>query len=417
MSSGKRRHSVLEEHCAPNRFTITLSHKPSQERHEQPKQKKRKCQDQIEQAGMQSQTFPISIHTFNPHGTMDLHYKVEPEKKWREMKRYSSFVMNGVKYYPGNFVHVANECTIERQRVAMKGKDGLIRRSEIGWVAWILEIRAADEHNVYARVYWMYSPDELPSGTVCGKERIQGRQPYHGRNELIASNHMDIINVISVIEPVIVSQWLESDDGETKDTLYWRQTFNYPDSQLSPAKPVCKCKAPENPDRTLIRCTSTSCGKWMHQECLHHDVLMRVYNQLGTNEPQRSEPMAGPGDDNNSNTTDPLSSKGLEKEEMQPIIGEVDEEVLVQEATPGTPEAGDPRTTEFSTNAQAKPPANKRRKKSTDFEPYVGLFESTLKLDDGPIKWKIRDLREDISGGNKAWDEEAYCLLCGVIID
>ena len=44
---------------------------------------------------------------------------------------------------------------------------------------------------------------------------------------------MDIINVVSVIEPVIVSQWLESDDDEIKDTLYWRQTFSYPDSQLS----------------------------------------------------------------------------------------------------------------------------------------------------------------------------------------
>ena len=155
----------------------------------------------------------------------------------------------------------------------------------------------------------------------------------------------------------------------------------------------------------------------MHQECLHHDVLMRVYNRLGTEKPQQSESMTDLREDNDSNPTRPLSPKDVEKEEMQPIIGEVDEEVLVQEATPGTPEAGDPRTTEFSTNAQAKPPANKRRKKSTDFEPYVGLFESTLKLDDGPIKWKIRDLREDISGGNKAWDEEAYCLLCGVIID
>ncbi|KAH6883813.1 hypothetical protein B0T10DRAFT_579844 [Thelonectria olida] len=346
---------------------------------------------------MQNQIFPISIHTFSPHTTMDLRYK-----------RYNNFVLNGVKYCPGNFVHVANEGTIERQRVAMKGKDGLIKQSEIGWVAWILEIRAADEHHVYARVYWMYSPDELPAGTVCGEERIQGRQPYHGRNELIASNHMDIINVVSVIEPVIVSQWLESDDDEIKDTLYWRQTFSYPDSQLSPAKLVCKCKTPESPDRTLIGCTSTSCGKWMHQECLHHDVLMR---------PQQRESMAGLGDDNNGNATGPLGSQGVEKEEMQPIIDEVDEEVRVQEATPEKPEAGSPRTKEFSPNAQAKPPVNKGRKKSTDFKPYVGRFEATLKLDDGPIKWKIRDLREDVLGGDKAWNEEVYCLLCGIIID
>lgn len=50
-------------------------------------------------------------------------------------------------------------------------------------------MRASDEHHVYARIYWMYSPDELPAGTVDGKKTITGRQPYHGQNELIASNH------------------------------------------------------------------------------------------------------------------------------------------------------------------------------------------------------------------------------------
>ncbi|KAH7118436.1 hypothetical protein EDB81DRAFT_628231, partial [Dactylonectria macrodidyma] len=56
-------------------------------------------------------------------------------------------------------------------------------------VACILEIRAADEHHVFARVYWMYWPDELPPGTLEGKKSIRGRQPYHGRSELIVSDH------------------------------------------------------------------------------------------------------------------------------------------------------------------------------------------------------------------------------------
>lgn len=62
------------------------------------------------------------------------------------------------------------------------------KRSDDDWVARILEIRASDEHHVYARVYWMYWPDELPPGTQDGKKHVSGRQPYHGRNELIASN-------------------------------------------------------------------------------------------------------------------------------------------------------------------------------------------------------------------------------------
>jgi hypothetical protein len=62
-------------------------------------------------------------------------------------------------------------------------------KSDDDWVARILEIRASDEHHVYARVYWMYWPDELPQGTHDGKKLVQGRQPYHGTSELIASNH------------------------------------------------------------------------------------------------------------------------------------------------------------------------------------------------------------------------------------
>lgn len=63
------------------------------------------------------------------------------------------------------------------------------KKTDDDWVARILEIRASDEHHVYARVYWMYWPDELPQGTHDGKRIVHGRQPYHGVNELIASNH------------------------------------------------------------------------------------------------------------------------------------------------------------------------------------------------------------------------------------
>ena len=63
------------------------------------------------------------------------------------------------------------------------------KKSDDDWVARILEIRASDEHHVYARVYWMYWPDELPQGTHDGKKVVHSRQAYHGMNELVASNH------------------------------------------------------------------------------------------------------------------------------------------------------------------------------------------------------------------------------------
>ena len=102
------------------------------------------------------------------------------------------------------FIYVANESTIERQK-AIANKDQVTprKKSDDDWVARILEIRASDEHHVYARVYWMYWPDELPHGTLDGKKMVQGRQPYHGANELIASNHSKYL-----FHPLIQGSWI-----------------------------------------------------------------------------------------------------------------------------------------------------------------------------------------------------------------
>lgn len=84
---------------------------------------------------------------------------------------------------------VANELTVERQNSQPSvGSNGNVKEPEY-WVAKILEIRASDELHVYARIYWMYWPEELPPGTVDGINRVKGRQPYHGQDELIASIH------------------------------------------------------------------------------------------------------------------------------------------------------------------------------------------------------------------------------------
>ena len=109
-----------------------------------------------------------------------------------------TLLVNGNKYFNDNYVHVANESTVERQQAASQQEGGgLAKRSEDDWVARILEIRASDEHHVYARVNWMYSPDELPPHTLDGRKNVQGRQSYHGQNELIASNHSTCLSFLS----------------------------------------------------------------------------------------------------------------------------------------------------------------------------------------------------------------------------
>jgi hypothetical protein len=63
-------------------------------------------------------------------------------------------------------------------------------------------VRAKDNQHVYLRLFWLYWPDELPSG----------RQPYHGANEFIMSNAMDIVDAMTVAGPAEVTHWDEQED-------------------------------------------------------------------------------------------------------------------------------------------------------------------------------------------------------------
>jgi hypothetical protein len=91
---------------------------------------------------------------------------------------------NGTKYFSESFIYVANDTSMERQK-AVDNNDSMQRRKKAAddWVARILEIRASDEHHVYARVYWMYWPDELPQGRAMAKD--SPRPPTVPRHERV----------------------------------------------------------------------------------------------------------------------------------------------------------------------------------------------------------------------------------------
>ncbi|KAF4432398.1 hypothetical protein F53441_13835 [Fusarium austroafricanum] len=426
MSNRKRSRSVGGENRDECSFTISYATSPPAAQKEICKTKKRKRDGQDDGKLVRFQGSPFSpTGSFKTHNTMDLHYTVGPGKKWQEMTPYKTVVYNGFRYSSEDFVHVANEQTIEQHKAQGDGK-GTSKKSNDGWVARILEIRASDQHHVYARVYWMYWPDELPEGTLDGKKTVQGRQPYHGADELIASNHMDIINVVSVTGPVTVNQWIESDDKEIQDALYWRQAYDCRNSQLSSVELRCKCQTPANPEKTLIECASWECGKWMHHECMAHDILMQVYERLGTDKSHRSEGLVVE-EEKPEEAIRPLSPTDAEEKETQPTIdvrsGETNDNVHVEKAARETPRETEtpipgPMPSKSIATASAKGSAKKGRKKKTgDSKPYLGLFEATLKMQDDITAWEIRDLRENVTRGDKTWTEKVHCLLCGSTID
>ncbi|KAF5700183.1 hypothetical protein FMUND_14426 [Fusarium mundagurra] len=389
MSNRKRSRPITEDNLAECPFKISYVSEPSRTHQERHNNKKRKRDSQDDDKRVRIQISPFSpAGSFKTHDTMDLYYTVEPGKRWQDMTRYNSFVLNSIKYYSEGFAYVANESTVKHQKDTNDGKGGC-KESNNNWVARILEIRASDEHHVYARVYWMYWPDELPPGTVDCKKTVKGRQPYHGVDELIASNHMDIINVASSV------------------------------------RIICKCETPTNPDKTLIECPSAKCGQWMHDECLTHDVLMQVYERLGTDKPHRTEG-AVLNEEKAEEAFHPLSPTDAEEKEVQPTIdvrsrgtqGNVHVKE-VREAAPET-ESSTPKPTpskSITTTSSEELVKNGRKKKTRDYKPYAGLYEANFNMQEGPAAWEIHDLRENVTGGEKSWTEKAYCLICGTDIE
>ena len=76
------------------------------------------------------------------------------------------------------------------------------------WKAKVLEVRALDSEHVYVRVSWLNRPEDLDGG----------RKAYHGKNELIPTNEMDIIDAMAVNGGLKVYHWdEENDESEMPD--------------------------------------------------------------------------------------------------------------------------------------------------------------------------------------------------------
>ncbi|KAH7137824.1 hypothetical protein EDB81DRAFT_656213 [Dactylonectria macrodidyma] len=369
---------------------------PSQEKNGYRQRKRKRSPAGTLKAKAQQSPFSLS-GTLAQDELID-YYTVEPRQQWDKMSRYNSFILRNRKFERGDFVLVANETTVKKANNARDSKQTTGESSHF-WIAYILEIRAADENRVFARVYWMYWPDELPPGTINGKKSIRGRQLYHGRNELIASNHMDVIDVLSVEGPASVKQWMESSDDEFNSDFFWRQRFNCHQKRLTSAQPICRCKLPANPHRRTIGCSI--CGMWFHEWCLIRDTLERLRNTLQDSEgtlPGKWTRVDGSNCQGDLTCSDAetdgqealaMMSKGMD------ILEAIVSRSLAQLLEPGREDK--------PTETVAREP-----------NPYRTLpspFEATLKLDKGTVVVEIKN-----SGKEGAWSTflaEVHCSGCG----
>jgi hypothetical protein len=162
-----------------------------------------------------------------------------------------------------------------------------------------LEVRALDPEHVYIRLSWLNRPEDLGSG----------RKDYHGKNELVPTNQMDIIDAMAVNGGLKVKHWDETaDDDETsmpeEDEYFWRQTFDFANTKTfsvwqesarvrskdmlltrtsQDLRKICVDEAPQNPDELIVQCSSAGCRKWLHVRCIAEQALQRARESIQSN--------------------------------------------------------------------------------------------------------------------------------------
>ncbi|OAL35183.1 hypothetical protein AYO20_05437 [Fonsecaea nubica] len=211
-------------------------------------------------------------------------FTVCPGKKWESASRYHTAQFQGrdLRYTVGQYVYINNkEIVPDPPHADATEEERLAYDKKNCWVGLLSEFKAVDGEEVYARVYWLYWPDELP----------MGRQPYHGRRELVLSNHVGIIEAQSLVSLADVSHWDETDDSN-KNMLgerYWRQILDvtkmqkqYPLSlrPLSQLRKFCICEGYDNPEQDMFQCPDKNCDTWNHEACLIENMEQRAWERF-----------------------------------------------------------------------------------------------------------------------------------------
>lgn len=148
-------------------------------------------------------------------------YTVTPTDSWMSMRKYKNFVVGDEEFSTGSYVLVNYS---GRATMISDEQDAAELRKDF-WIARVLEVRAADATRVFLRVYWCYWPEELPGG---------GRKDYHGYQEVVLSDHMQVVDASTVAGRAEVRFWDEEDETqELMAGLYWRQKLDWSSGELS----------------------------------------------------------------------------------------------------------------------------------------------------------------------------------------
>jgi len=210
--------------------------------------------------------------------SLKVEYTVEPGTRWNDLKAYRKMKYVDHEFHQGNFIFVNRAERPPEPPSEDATDDELIEwQRKHMWVGRIQQVKAAKADEVLVRVFWLYWPEELPSG----------RAPYHGKHEMVLSNHADIIDATSMSGLADVTFWDEKDDTDAPmGQIYWRQTLDFTKTgrngkgRLSPLRKHCKCRSEYCPDLVMYKCHVNECAIWNHQECLEERLMQELEAKL-----------------------------------------------------------------------------------------------------------------------------------------
>lgn len=171
----------------------------------------------------------------------------------------------------------------------------------------------------------------------------------------------------------------------------------------------------------MIGCTNEECKKWLHDDCLVHDALLSIYKRLGTDKPHKPAPIKEEQDGEGPKRPLSPSESGAAQTAQQSIDVKPEEQAATikladVENGKSIVKAEDSMTVAVAPGTESKKRGRPRKSEPNDpgtAKPYEGLFEAVIKNDESPAVVQIKDLRENVSGGEKEWTEPINCLCCG----
>ncbi|KAL9113415.1 MAG: hypothetical protein Q9227_002456 [Pyrenula ochraceoflavens] len=370
------------------------------------------------------------VDRFGPHWEhndeypkLKVQYAVIPGAEWSGMRIFRNFIafLSSVgehKFSTGEHVFINHR----RNLPPPSSADDVAFDRENNWIAKVLEVRAVDPQHVYLRVFWLYWPEELPGG----------RQAHHGDSEVVMSNHMEIVDAMTVAGKVDVSHWREEDGEEELAQLYWRQTYNVQgNGKLSEPRRHCICEDHYNPDTTLLKCPDPQCGIWLHENCLIEDILAKTYSEHVENATVVSSKEAGT--DQGVITVDTNANKKSAKKPLFPMSK------LAELGSNAKQKLG---LTGGKKGAKSGNAGGKKNASASKERPWEGKFRATIRQNGGEgeieeeergeeekakekgkgkkgleVKLGVFEITDERAQDPETWEEKIRCLKCGTALD